>query len=319
MRSNAVTKAEAQPKQPKKRVDKHAARRSKMTIIKPGDKPANLSHSPTDQRSEGFKKKAEALDGKIVKTIATIGSSFVKLGEYFGEAKDKGYHVALGFNSFTDYLAARYPEKSKTQVYEAMRIVKELTTGDDPAVTTEDLGQMTAANASGLAKLKGKGIKLTPQLVGAAKELPIARFQTEIVLKHDPKSVAKSEAAAGRTIAGAESIRLRVVYDLEAETVAQLNRCAEVAKYVTRDDDRQTSFQDKFLQSMCAEYLSANEAAYEEAKREEEAKGVHAALEEDANERLTPIADDQDESILDEDEGHLDAEDDELEEEAEQE
>jgi hypothetical protein len=240
-----------------------------------------------------FKKAAAENDAAITKTLDIIGKTWVSLGELFAESKAKGYHVALGFKSFADYCEAK-SGKSKSQVYMAMEVVKELTSGEKPVVTKDDLHQMTQENAAAVTKLKQKGVKITPTIIDQAKNLSADSFRTKVVHKHDPVSEQKDAVKKGTTIAGSKTTTIRITYEMLPETAASMHRCSEIARYVTRDGDKETPFTDRFLQSMCAEYESANAAEYESAKAEEEAKGVNAAIT-----TMAEAGPEQDESLLD--------------------
>jgi hypothetical protein len=239
--------------------------------------------APGAKLSKSFVHQAEKLDGQIVKTLERIDRDVVGVGEMFREMKEKGFHVALGFPNFAAYVDQRCPNTSKSQVFQAMRIVRELTSGPNPSVSREDVKLMPKDNAEGLASLRQRGVEITPNLIEAAKSLPIRRFQEEIVLKQAPDLAQKAAVAKGTVIADAPTMYHRKVLMLSSETMAELEHCAEIARYVVRDDVRDVPFDDKFLQSMCAEYRSNFEADYNVAKANEEAEAQLKAEEQSAN------------------------------------
>jgi hypothetical protein len=257
---------------------------------------------PAIKLTATFKKEAAANDKAIDQELTSIGKSYVALGELFRESKEKGYHVAAGFNSFSDYVEAK-SVKSKSKVYQAIDIVKELTSGDKPAVSKTELEGMTQENAESLSKLKKQGVKITPKLVEQAQTLPVRRFQTEIVHKHDSVAAQKDAVKHGTPIAGSLTTSIKLTYDLLPETAADLSRCVEIARYVTRDADDSIPFIDRALRAICAEFESAYRTEYEQAKADEEAKGLSAAataIAQAGPERTVEL--EEDESLLDPDE-----------------
>jgi len=246
-----------------------------------------------------FAKAATKLDGKIQATIDKVGRDMTALGEMFLEVKDKGYHVAMGFPVFADYVKARFPGTSKTQVFEAMRVVRELTSGDNPVASSEDIRGMSQDNATVLAQLKKKKVPITPELIEQAKTMPAAQFKSDVAYVASPDLAQATAVRQGRPLAGGVEISVTRKYTMTTEVAAQMERCAEIAKYVTRDSDQQESFVDRWLGSMCAEYEATYRAEYEEFIAAAEAEGAAAGAAEKDNIRITPEEmDEEDEAIL---------------------
>jgi hypothetical protein len=229
--------------------------------------------------SKTFVREAQRLDERIVKTIERIQKDVIALGEMFGEMQTKGYHIALGFSTFTNYLQARWPEQSKTQVFQAMRIVRELTQGDHPAVSKEDVREMPRNNAEGLAKLKSAGVEITPQLIEDAKTLPIRRFQEDIVLPQLPEQAQRERARDGLDLAPEPEIFVVRKFTLSGTVSSNLSKAIEVAKWLTSntEHDPKESFDDRVIDAIVGEFLSRYQADFEEIMRVERAKAMHAA------------------------------------------
>jgi hypothetical protein len=237
-----------------------------------------------DGYSKTFQREAQRLDEKIVKTLDRMQKDVTVLGEYFDEMHTKGYHRALGYSRFEDYLRNRFPDAlSKSQVFQAMRIVRELTAGDNPAVSKEDVREMPKDNAEGLAKLKKAGHKITPQLIEDAKTLPIKRFQEEIVLPMTPERGGRAAADVDNSLAPAiepeQEVLVRRTFTLSGAVNSRLSKAVEIAKYLTRDAeaDRRESFDDRVINAIVAEFLSTYEADYAALMSQQERESQHAA------------------------------------------
>ena len=129
-------KAAAKPKaEPKGEAKRPAA-------AAPGAALARQAPAGLEPHTKSFVREAEILDEKIGRQIERIQKDYVALGEMFLEMFKKWYHRALGYGRFEEYLKARYPDQGKTQIFQNMRIVKELTAGDNPEVAREDVREM---------------------------------------------------------------------------------------------------------------------------------------------------------------------------------
>jgi len=243
---------------------------------------------PVDLR---FQKAAIKLDTKIVAKIRNMSLDFVELGAMCNEMTAKGYYRALGFNTKTAYFKDRFPDKGKSQLFEAMRIERVLTSGEDPVVSKEDVLAMPQENASAIVRMHKAGVTITEQIVTQAKELPISKFQSEVVFKENPKEAAHAAAETGDLPAGTgvgQTLTKHKHYELLLDTVSSLARSEEIARYVVRDDRREIPFVDKFLQAMSADFQASYAAEYEEWKANEEAEGAHAEAVEKSELALRP-------------------------------
>jgi hypothetical protein len=259
--------------------------------------------APAASLSAAFVRKAKALDERIQREIAVLGRGIVSLGKLFRQAKDDGIYVPLGFKTFGDYIDARTTDKGKSQIYEAMRVVRELSGGDKPAVSDADLDQMPSTNAAGLARLKAQGTRITPKLIDAAKTLPVKRFETEIMFPKLPaREQAKFAAKQGKVVAGATDVTINLTYShVRPETAAAMNRAAEIFRKIGYDSSLkpEIKFEDQFLQAVAAEFESTHGPEYEEEMQNEEAEGVGRAVA--ASETMGPAVIEEEETDIDED------------------
>ena len=194
----------------------------------------------TEVHSKAVVRDAQRLDDKIVKTIERIGKDFVVLGEMFQEMQDKGYHRALinpetgkAFGQFKDYLAARYPDQSRTQVFQAMRIVRELTMGPNPTVSRDDVREMSRDNAEGLAKLKKAGRSITPELIAQAKTLPVYEFRTEVLGRNEPAQDDHRATGSLKTDLQPE-IMVKRTFWIAGTTSSNLDKAVEIGQVPRR-------------------------------------------------------------------------------------
>ena len=237
----------------------------------------------TEVHSKAVVREAQRLDDKIVKTIDRMGKDFVVLGEMFQEMQDKGYHRALinpetgkAFGQFKDYLAARYPDQSRTQVFQAMRIVRELTAGPNPAVSRDDVREMSRDNAEGLAKLKSAGREITPELITQAKTLAVHEFKSEVLgrneLEMDPRSTGSRKTDLQ------PEILVKRTFWVSGLTSANLDKSIEIIKFLGEglERDKGQGLDDYIIGALTGDFLSAYAKDYEEMKRIDEAKAVHA-------------------------------------------
>ena len=258
-----AAKKAAPKKQPKKAIPAKSAP-TKLAVV---DKAAPIAMSAT------FKPDAAANDKAIDHEMQLlIGRSYVTLGELFRENKDKGYHVASGFNSFADYCEAK-SGKSKSQIYVAMDIVKQLTSGDKPLVSKDDLKEMTQGRTPrrcpiwrSRARRSRRSWLTRPRLSRSVASKPRSCTNIDpVAAQKDAVKRGDSNGASG--IAGSATTTIKIVYELLPDTAAPApSRVVEIAKYITRDGDKETPFIDKVLRSICAEYESTYAHEYEQAK-----------------------------------------------------
>lgn len=255
-----------------------------------------------------FQRAAERLDLRIVETGANIGRQFVALGELADEMSTTGGYRALGFSTVSDYFNNRFPDRGASQIFQAMRVVRNLTQGDRPVITREDAREIPQASLETMVRLKQEGVKVTTEMIESAKSLPSNRFNTEVAYPKSPALATRAAARAGDASArsgsnpagtvtratqgqkdggdGAQGeqkdgvsqgvVMTRVQWDLQTETLADLKHCEEIARYVTRDADQSIPWRDRFIQSMCAEYIATHEPEYNQWRETQEAAGEHA-------------------------------------------
>ena len=241
---------------------------------------ATVPDAPAAGLDKAYLKEAQKLDAKIIETINRMGKDVVCLGEAFGEMQDKGFHVALGFPRFEDYLAARWPERGagKSKVFQAMRIVRELTSGENPTVSKEDVRDMPVTNAEGIAKLKKDGHEITPELIQEAKTMPVERFQREVVEARSPDLAQRAAAERGTTLASAPEVLVTRRITLSSPTEAMRVKWFEIFRWLRKeraaDEQPEVSdltFEDEAWRFCLAEALSTHQAEYEQVMAEREA------------------------------------------------
>jgi len=130
------------------------------------------------QPSTSFLEQAKKLDQELRETWRSIQKDMVRLGQILLEMKNKRMHIALGYQNFEKYVQEACGH-SKTQAFEAMRIVRELTTGPG-ALSPAVVSTMSRANANRVIWLREHGIPLTRKIVQAAQTLSEKQFLEEI-------------------------------------------------------------------------------------------------------------------------------------------
>lgn len=225
---------------------------------------------------DSFKRKAEKLDKKIRAIVNRIETDYVALGEQFLEMKTKAYHTTLGFPRFEEYLANVIPQKSKSQIFQAMRIVRELTEGEKPAVSKDEVRSMTRENAEGLAKIKSKGTTVTPTMISAAQSMTHKQFEKE-VLNPVIKPATALDGSPAADVPDAV-VLVKKTLTVTKETADELEICYEIGRHICADDDRTISLDDKILQSMCAEFRNTYESEYNAWKAADAAESLHTAM-----------------------------------------
>jgi hypothetical protein len=307
VRALSKVPAPKQPAKSKAKNGKHHSLVRKLHIVTES-KALNVVDAHGKPLTKAFIAKAQANDQKIDDTLETIGRGWSSLGELFSENKASGYHVALGFASFADYSESK-AGKSKSQVYQAMALVKELSSGPNPTIPREELGSITQENAKALVVMKKKHIEITPAMVTQAKQMPAKQFASDVVHPLVPAEAAKAAAARGTTVAGTADVQIRLTYTVNAETAAMMSNAEEIVRYVQAEKIDGQNFHDTFLQAMCFEVFSAHKAEYDLHKQEENAQGVSAALNANAGELADDPEDEEDDSDLFFDEDEEDDED----------
>lgn len=230
--------------------------------------------APASGLSKSFIKEAQKLDKWIVETIHRVGNDVISLGRAFLEVQTKGYHVALGFKRAEDYIEARWPDQGKTQVFQAMRIVRELTTGDKPSVTEDDIRSMTKENAEGLAKLKKQGHAITPELIREAKTLPAKQFQDDVVLARSPELAQRAAARKGTHLDTVPEILVKRTTTFTSPVEAMRVKCFEICRWLnpTEGNRDEESFTNMAYSAIFAEFLSSYQAEFEQVMAEQEAQ-----------------------------------------------
>jgi hypothetical protein len=238
-----------------------------------------------EQFSKVFIREAERLDEKIIKTIDRIGTDVIVLGDMFAEMQETGYHRALGFGIFGNYLKARYPKHSTTQITQAMRIVRGLTRGESPSVSKDDIREMSRDNAEGLVRMKKQGLEITPFLIEQAKTLPVHRFIGEVVeaqtldtdKRTEPRATSQFEPQA--TSASQDEIPVKRTFWIAGSTSSNLDKAIEIIMYLGEghERDRGQSKDDYIISALVGDFLASYAKDYEEMMRVRNAEAIHAA------------------------------------------
>lgn len=169
--------------------------------------------------------------------------------------KNKRMHLALGYPNFENYVQDACGQ-SKSSAFEAMRIVRLLTTGPG-ALPPAAVSRMSRENAKRLITLKEHGVRITPQIVEAAQTMPEKQFLEDI----------EYPALKKKGVAPAEGIMLgRYTLVLPKEILDQLLYAHEILKARVRDVDSSQAIYEKAWEIMAAEIISAFGAEYEQEK-----------------------------------------------------
>jgi hypothetical protein len=234
--------------------------------------------APAAAFDKSFLKEAEKLDTKIVNTIDRMGKDVIFLGEAFNEMQDKGFHVALGFPRMEDYIKARWPEQNKSTVFQAMRITRELTGGEKPAVSVEDVRAMSKGNAEALAKLKKGGTPITAQLIESAKTMDAKSFQKDVLMPLIPELAQRQAAANGTHLDTEPEVIVKRSYSLSSQTEAMRVKSFEIFRWLRKEraadempEVSELRFEDEALRFIFASFLAEHQAEYEQTMAEREA------------------------------------------------
>ncbi|MGA9209840.1 MAG: hypothetical protein WB347_18705 [Terriglobales bacterium] len=182
--------------------------------------------APAAEFSSSFINQAKKLDEELRETWRTIQKNVVRVGEILIEMKNKRMHFALGYPNFEIYVQDACGH-SKTQAFEAMRIVRELTTGPG-ALPPDAVSRMTRETAKGVIRLKEHGVPITHKIVEAAQTLSEKRFADEI--EHPALKEAGVAPAAGIILS-------RYTLELPKEILDQLLHAHEILKARVGDAD----------------------------------------------------------------------------------
>lgn len=125
---------------------------------------------PTDIVESSFtKRQAEQLDKRIRTTVTTLQANWDKLNELVAQAKDGNLHIALGFNSWTAYLADAV-HVQPTSIEERRELVALLAgegmsnraigavVGADDRTVRRDIDAVEAASGESVASAETEGL-----------------------------------------------------------------------------------------------------------------------------------------------------------------
>jgi hypothetical protein len=230
-------------------------------IMKPELAPAELKPA--------FVAAAKQADQKIRGAVSQCERLYIQIGGLCDEFSKNRYHVALGYPTFGDYIEEVF-QKSASQLYQAMRIVRKLVRGDNPVLTQAEANKITRANAEHLIDLHERGVKITGPIKKAAMVLPASKFKETIVeptLRRRPPAAATStEGHTGQSPVAPEREMAVLRECFGAETIAEYNEVMKIALWVAREDrediNRQIPLREKAFQAIMAEFRSTYEAEY---------------------------------------------------------
>ena len=232
--------------------------RSNMAIVK-----SSTADAPAAKLSKSFAATAKKHDKELRETVARIEKDYVKTGQLLSTMKQAKEHVPLGFETFELY-AQDVLGVGKSQAFESMRIVRELTTGPK-ALLPSAVSKMTRENAKKVIKLKKSGVKITPSVVKAAQDKTEKRFQEEIV---DPALRKKQNIPESEPVMAVKPNPLPKY--LAPDAADLLGKAFDVACYVVKDDGEDGPIGDRAAKAIAAEFLSMYLRDYELAKKAEE-------------------------------------------------
>jgi hypothetical protein len=164
-----------------------------------------------------------------------------------------------------------------------MRIVRELTSGDNPVVSRDDVREMSRDNAEGLVKLKKQGREITPELIEQAKTLPVYRFDAEVVRAQTLDLAGRASPRATEELE--VEVQVRRTFYISGTTNSLLDKCIDVIMYLGEgmERDKDQTKDDYIIGSLAGDFWSAYGKDYVEMMKVRDAKAVHAAtLTEDA-------------------------------------
>ena len=247
-----------------------------------------------------FVKQAQSKHAAFLKQNATVEKGVVSLGKMGLEMKDKAFFTAIKdgdgnfFKRSGDYFNEYMPGGvAKSQMFQAMRITRELVQGEAPVMTESEAESVPKTNLDGMVKLKDRNVDLEKpvkdkegksyaNVAEAAKELPIDRFEKEIVLPNAPDLAQKQAARQGNTLPG-PAVLMREVLELPSTLFAMKEKCMQIGSKLCADDDRTVPMKEKIWESMFANYIATYGAEYENAIEAEANQAQHTAQEVSAN------------------------------------
>jgi hypothetical protein len=294
-----------------------------MTNEMTHEKPAPIVNtapdpSPAAALDGSFKKKAEKAHAKFVAKIEQVDRGIVELGEMGLDMKDKAYFTAIRrtvdengqpydkpdqaptYKTSAEYFRAVLPQGSgKSQMYQAMKVVRELTSGEKPIMTREEVNGMTKENAEGLAKMSHKGVVITAEIKEAAKSMPIRQFAEEVVAKKAPELAQAAAAGEGRTLEHQPKVMMKMTLEWPSDLMAEYNAVMEMARQAAADSDRTEPLEEKAMWLVLAAARNEFQAGWEQHLFEEEQEALLKASEAHSED----VDDEDEEDVLqDEDE-----------------
>ncbi len=216
--------------------------------------------TPANKLSRSLVRKAKRFDRELRERWASFQADVIRIGELLLEIRDKRLYLALGYENLQCYMqdALGY---GKSQAYEAMRIVRELTSGHQ-ALPTAAVSRMSRENAKRLIRLKECGVCITPQIVEAAQNLPEKQFEEQV----------EHPALQGKGVA----VIVRHTLVLRKEILDRLLYAHEILKRrVTNTNSTQVS---EKAWEMMAEIICASVAQEEQAKARQSWHGCARGL-----------------------------------------
>src|ERR1039458_2893280 len=199
----------------------------------------------TPKLTKSFIRAAEAADAEILKMQADYdinliqlkSESTISIGEKCLEFQAKAYHVALGFSVFSDWTRNRL-HMSPAQIFEGMRIVRELTSGDKPIVAREDAVQITRENAKEIIRMKEHGARITPGVIEKAKSMTKKEFKQNVVepaLHRHPSNPIESK---GEVQPAPERSMARLQEMFGRDTIEEYGEVMEIAMHFAKEPDK---------------------------------------------------------------------------------
>ena len=263
----------------------------KMAINKKPD--ALVPSEPGNQKpklTKSFIRAAEAADAEILKMQADFDINLIRLksestisiGEKCLEFQAKAYHVALGFSVFSDWTRNRL-HMSPAQIFEGMRIVRELTAGDKPIVAREDAVQITRENAKELIRMKDHGARITPGVIEKAKGMTKKEFKLHVVEPALHRHPAEPIEPKGEVQPAPERPMARLQEMFGRDTIEEYGEVMEIAMHFAKEPDKadidpDLPLREQAFKLILAEYRSTYGAQFEqERKLQAEADSTRAS------------------------------------------
>jgi hypothetical protein len=216
-----------------------------LSLIELGSKASRV------KLSKSLINQAKRLDRELRERWANIQNDVIRVGQILLDIKNRQLHVALGHPNFKTYVeeAVGY---SKSQAFEAMRIVRELTTGPG-ALPPAAVAAMSQENAKHLILLKHARVRITEGVVRAAQTLTRRQFEQENQLPS--RTTARPALLAHHTLS------------LPTDMMDKLMHAHEVACAIVRRDMPAIAVEVKTVEAkaweaIASEFLTAHEEDY---------------------------------------------------------